>query len=89
MNNTNQPVELLRFDNVALGYGQRRILHDVNFTVVAGDYLGIVGANGAGKTTLLRGLLGLAEGSANPAGMKATSSPASRVVDSPCRQRIS
>jgi ABC-type Mn2+/Zn2+ transport system ATPase subunit len=49
---------LLRFENVALGYGSRRILNDLNFPVAAGDYLAIVGSNGAGKTTLLRGLLG-------------------------------
>ena len=51
--------ELLRFQSVAYGYGNRRILEDVSFTLRAGDYLAIVGANGAGKTTLLRGLLGL------------------------------
>ncbi len=44
---------------MAYGYGNRRILEDVSFTLRAGDYLAIVGANGAGKTTLLRGLLGL------------------------------
>jgi ABC-type Mn2+/Zn2+ transport system ATPase subunit len=51
--------ELLCFKNAALGYGQRRILDNVTFSVREGDYLAIVGANGAGKTTLLRGLLGL------------------------------
>jgi ABC-type Mn2+/Zn2+ transport system ATPase subunit len=51
--------ELLRFENVALGYGRRHILQNVSFALHSGDYLAIVGANGAGKTTLLRGLLGL------------------------------
>ncbi len=51
--------KLLRFQNVALGYGRRCILADVSFTLRTGDYLAIVGANGAGKSTLLRGLLGL------------------------------
>lgn len=51
--------ELLRFENVALGYGRRHVLQNVSFTLRSGDYLAIVGANGAGKTTLLRGLLGL------------------------------
>jgi ABC-type Mn2+/Zn2+ transport system ATPase subunit len=49
---------LLRFEDVTLGYGRRRILDSLNFTVAAGDYLAIIGSNGAGKTTLLRGLLG-------------------------------
>lgn len=50
--------ELLHFENVSLGYGARRILSDLNFSICAGDYTAIVGANGAGKTTLLRALLG-------------------------------
>jgi ABC-type Mn2+/Zn2+ transport system ATPase subunit len=52
-----QPRELLRFDNVQAGYGKRRILHDLNFSIAAGDYTAIVGSNGSGKTTLLRTLL--------------------------------
>lgn len=51
--------ELLRFQNVALGYGRRQVLQNVSFVLQPGDYLAIVGANGAGKTTLLRALLGL------------------------------
>jgi len=50
--------ELLRFENVNLGYGGKPILRDVNFTLLAGDYVAIVGSNGSGKTTLLRTLLG-------------------------------
>ena len=49
---------LLTFQNVALGYGRRRILEDLNFTLRSGDYIGIVGPNGAGKTTLLHAILG-------------------------------
>ena len=50
---------LLQFENVALGYGRKRILNDVTFAAARGDYLAIVGSNGGGKTTLLRALLGL------------------------------
>jgi len=50
--------ELLRFANVDMGYGSRRVLSDVNFTLTRGDYVAIVGHNGSGKTTLLRTLLG-------------------------------
>lgn len=49
---------LLRFENVTLGYGRRRVVEALDFAVARGDYLAIVGSNGAGKTTLLRGLLG-------------------------------
>ena len=54
--NTND--SLLRFENVALGYGRKRVVEQLDFSIARGDYLAIVGSNGAGKTTLLRGLLG-------------------------------
>lgn len=54
----NKQDALLRFENVVLGYGKRRILWALDFSIGAGEYLAIVGSNGAGKTTLLRGLLG-------------------------------
>jgi ABC-type Mn2+/Zn2+ transport system ATPase subunit len=49
---------LIEFDGVSVGYGRRVVLADVNLTVQAGDFLGIVGPDGAGKTTLLKTLLG-------------------------------
>ncbi|HEX8834071.1 MAG TPA: metal ABC transporter ATP-binding protein [Abditibacteriaceae bacterium] len=58
MTQTHTPRELIRFENVDLGYGRRHILGDLNFSVSTGDFLAIVGSNGSGKTTLLRGLLG-------------------------------
>lgn len=51
--------ELIRFDNVTLGYRQRVVLRDLNFAIRAGEFFGIVGANGSGKTTILRALLGI------------------------------
>ncbi|MDE0030162.1 MAG: ATP-binding cassette domain-containing protein, partial [Deltaproteobacteria bacterium] len=35
------------------------MLHDINFDVHAGGFVGIVGPNGAGKTTLMRTIMGL------------------------------
>lgn len=59
-NNLNhQPAELLRFEKVAAGYGKRRVLSDLNFSLSTGDYVAFVGSNGSGKTTLLRTMLGL------------------------------
>ena len=52
-------MKLIEFEGVALGYGSRRILHDIDFDIAPGDFLGIVGPNGAGKTTLLKAILGL------------------------------
>jgi phospholipid/cholesterol/gamma-HCH transport system ATP-binding protein len=40
-------------------YGQREILHGINFEVPAGDTLVIMGGSGCGKSTLLRTLVGL------------------------------
>jgi len=50
---------LIEFQNATLGYGRKIVLQDMNFTIHAGDYFGMVGPNGAGKTTLLRAILGI------------------------------
>ncbi len=42
--------------------GGRRVLHGVDFSAVAGEFVAICGPNGAGKTTLLRALAGLLPG---------------------------
>jgi branched-chain amino acid transport system ATP-binding protein len=39
-------------------YGASHILHDVDFSVYAGEAIGLMGRNGMGKTTLVRTLLG-------------------------------
>ena len=47
------------FSGVSVELGGRSVLHDINFEVHQGGFVGIVGPNGAGKTTLLRTILGL------------------------------
>ena len=50
---------LLHASNLSAGYGSVPAIEDINISINAGDYVGIVGPNGSGKTTLLRTLLGL------------------------------
>ncbi len=49
----------LELGNVAVGYGERTVLENVNISVPAGQIAALVGPSGEGKTTLLRLLLGL------------------------------
>lgn len=46
-------------ENVSLGYENKPIVRELNFTVNAGDYLCIVGENGSGKSTLMKTILAL------------------------------
>jgi iron complex transport system ATP-binding protein len=42
--------------------GGRKVLHDVDFVAMPGEFVAVCGPNGAGKTTLLRALAGLLRG---------------------------
>jgi len=53
------PRPLLRFDEAAVGYGDKPILKNVEFTLSPGDRIGLLGANGAGKSTLIKTLAGV------------------------------
>lgn len=46
----------LSTESLTLGYGDRRIVTDLDLTLPAGKITAIVGANACGKSTLLRGL---------------------------------
>src|ERR1700675_2703627 len=45
--------------NLRVKYGDREILHGINFEVPAGETMVILGGSGSGKSTLLRTLVGL------------------------------
>jgi zinc/manganese transport system ATP-binding protein len=55
---------VLVLEGVSARLGSREILHQVDLTVEAGTFMGLIGSNGAGKTTLLRVILGLVPPSA-------------------------
>jgi zinc/manganese transport system ATP-binding protein len=46
-------------DNLSVGYKNRLIWQNANFSIRPGEFVGLLGPNGAGKTTLFRLLLGL------------------------------
>ena len=48
--------KLLEVTGLHAAYGPTRVLHDVNFSLEAGQITAILGANGAGKTTTLRSI---------------------------------
>ena len=51
MENKNAP--LLEMRNIKKDFFGNQVLEDINFTLNAGDVLGLVGENGAGKSTLM------------------------------------
>ncbi len=52
---------VLRFINVAAGYGSTPVFRALSFSLASGEGACIVGPNGCGKSTVLRCLLGLAD----------------------------
>ena len=52
------PTSLLRLDQAEVGYGDRTILSDINFSLIPGERIGLLGLNGAGKSTFIKLLAG-------------------------------
>ena len=53
------PEAIISLRELRVSYGEREILHGINFDVVRGETLVILGGSGSGKSTLLRTLVGL------------------------------
>ncbi len=49
---------VLTVEDLAIGYGEKVLADDINFSLLRGECLGIIGGNGTGKTTFLKTILG-------------------------------
>jgi tungstate transport system ATP-binding protein len=73
MSSVGHPPVMLSLKDVALSYGRVQALQGVNFSVMQGESVALVGANGSGKSSLLRvmqGLLAPTQGSIYQADLK-------------------
>ncbi|MDI6028531.1 ABC transporter ATP-binding protein [Corticibacterium sp. UT-5YL-CI-8] len=50
---------LLKVENLHAWYGESKALHGINFDVLPGEVVTLIGRNGAGKTSTLRAIMGL------------------------------
>ena len=50
---------MISLRNLRVSYGEREILHGIDFDVMRGETMVILGGSGSGKSTLLRTLVGL------------------------------
>lgn len=53
--------EIIRLENVSIGFNKKPILDGINLTITGGDFWGVIGPNGGGKSTLLKTVIGLTE----------------------------
>lgn len=52
-------IPALEICNVSVGYGDRTVLHDLNFSVAQGEIFAVMGGSGCGKSTLLKHIIGI------------------------------
>jgi ATP-binding cassette subfamily F protein 3 len=50
--------QVLTVENLTIGYGENVLAKNIEFSLLRGEALGIIGGNGTGKTTFLRTILG-------------------------------
>jgi ATP-binding cassette subfamily F protein 3 len=52
------PSSLIKIDRVATGYGDLTVLENIEFALIPGERIGLLGLNGAGKSTFIKLLAG-------------------------------
>lgn len=50
--------QVLTVEDLKIGYGENVLAKDINFSLLRGEALGVIGGNGTGKTTFLKTVLG-------------------------------
>jgi zinc transport system ATP-binding protein len=51
--------KLLEIKDLSAGYDNQLVLENVSMSILANDFIGVIGPNGGGKTTLIKTILGL------------------------------
>src|SRR5580658_8289374 len=51
--------ELLRVEDLSAGYGEARVISNLDLRLEDGESLALLGRNGVGKTTLINSLIGV------------------------------
>lgn len=51
--------DIVSIKDFGLSFGDKKIIHGLNFSVKRGEIFGFLGSNGSGKTTTIRALLGI------------------------------
>ena len=51
--------EMLRFEHVTLGYGERDVIKDFSCVIEEGEFVSLIGPNGSGKSTLIHAITGM------------------------------
>ena len=50
---------IIELRDLSIGYGNKKVLQNINAKINKGEIVGIIGCNGAGKSTLLKTIRGL------------------------------
>jgi ABC-type Fe3+/spermidine/putrescine transport system ATPase subunit len=50
---------MLQVQNISFGYAERRVIHNINFTIAKAQNIAVIGESGCGKSTLLKLIYGL------------------------------